>query len=214
MFALLQKYYPFYLSGIKTTILLSLFSLIIGLVLGTVLSIMRLSKVKVLSIISKIYIEIFRGTPLFVQLTMVYVGLSIISPINFSNFTGGLIAISLNSAAYIAEIIRAGIQGVEKGQTEAGLSLGLNDSQIMKEIILPQAIRNILPALGNEFVALIKETAIVATIGVFDLYYAAQKINAVTYRYSAFVITAIFYFVITFTLTRIMNWLEGRLAYE
>ena len=214
MLNLLQKYFPFYLSGIKTTILLSFFSLIIGLLLGTILSIMRFSKVKIFSIVSKIYIEIFRGTPLFVQLTMVYVGLSMISPINFSNFTGGLIAISLNSAAYIAEIIRAGIQGVEKGQTEAGLSLGLSDSQIMKEIILPQAIRNILPALGNEFVALIKETSIVATIGVFDLYYAAQKINAVTYRYSAFVITAIFYFVITFTLTRIMNWLEGRLAYE
>lgn len=214
MLAILEKYLPFYLSGIKTTLLLSLFSLIIGLILGTILAIMRLSKVKVLSVISKIYIEIFRGTPLFVQLTMVYVGLSMISPINFSNFTGGLIAVSLNAAAYISEIIRAGIQGVDTGQKEAGLSLGLSDSQIMKEIILPQAVKNILPALGNEFVALIKETAIVATIGVFDLYYAAQKVNAVTYRYSAFVITAIFYFIITFTLTRLMNWLEGRLAYD
>ena len=105
MLAILEKYLPFYLSGIKTTLLLSVFSLIIGLILGTILAIMRLSKVKVLSVISKIYIEIFRGTPLFVQLTMVYVGLSMISPINFSNFTGGLIAVSLNAAAYISEII-------------------------------------------------------------------------------------------------------------
>ncbi|MDO5755550.1 MAG: amino acid ABC transporter permease [Tissierellia bacterium] len=214
MLHLLSKYRYYYITGIKTTLLLSLFSLILGSALGVILSLMRLSKNKFFNFISTVYVEIFRGTPLFVQLSMVYIGISMVLGLNISAFVGGLIAVSLNSAAYISEIIRAGIQSVDKGQREAGLSLGLDDSQIMKKIILPQAVKNILPALGNEFITLIKETSIVATIGVFDLYYAAQKVNSITYWYSAFVITAMMYFVITFTLSKVMNHFERKIRHD
>ncbi|MCI5839225.1 MAG: amino acid ABC transporter permease [Peptoniphilaceae bacterium] len=214
MFDIIINYRQFYLSGIGITILLSALSLLIGSVLGILLAIMKLSKSKILNLISLCYIELLRGTPLFVQLSLVYIGIPIVTGISISPFIGGLIAVGLNSAAYVAEIIRSGIQSVDKGQSEAALSLGLNQKQVMKKIILPQALKTILPALGNEFVSLTKETSIVATIGLSDLYYAALKINATTYMYSPFVIAAILYFLITFTLSRVLGKIERKLSYE
>lgn len=214
MFEILSKYGIYYWKGIAVTLVLSFLSLIIGTFLGVLLSLMRLSKRKLLNVISKVYISIFRGTPLFVQLSIVHLGLYAVLKINLNPFTSGLIAVSLNSAAYVAEIIRSGIQSIDKGQKEAGRSLGLSESQTMKHIIFPQAIRNILPALGNEFITLVKETSIVSQIGVADLMYGADRVNAITNNYLAFILVAIFYFVITYILSKFLERFEKKVAYN
>lgn len=214
MLAFLQKYGPFYWLGVKGTVSLSFFSLCFGLVLGVFLALGRLSKNKVLSYICTAYIEFFRGTPMLVQLYMVYFGSYYLFKLDMNRFISALVAVSLNSAAYVAEIIRSGIGSIEKGQTEAGLSLGLNDKQVMRHIIMPQAFKNILPALGNEFVTLIKETAIASTLGVAELMYYADKVNIQTYDFRALIVAAIIYFIITFTLSKGLGVLERRLAYD
>ena len=159
-FEFLLKYYPFYIEGIKITLLLALLTIIFGTLLGLVICIFKISKYKILRAIASIYIEIIRGTPLLVQLIIIHYGFRI----NITEITSATVALSINSAAYIAEIIRAGIISVNKGQMEASRSLGMNHFQSMKLIIIPQAVKNILPALANEFVVLIKESAIVSYI--------------------------------------------------
>lgn len=214
MLDILSNYGIYYWRGIGYTLGLSFFSLILGTGLGVILSLMRLSKVKIFNFISKLYISIFRGTPLFVQLTIVHVGLFSVLGLSVSAFTSGLIAVSLNSAAYVSEIIRSGIQSIDKGQAEASRSLGLTESQTMRYVILPQAIRNILPALGNEFVTLVKETSIVSQIGVADLMWGAEKVNSITYKFSAFILVAIFYFILTNILSKIVESFEKKVAYN
>ena len=186
---------------------------------------MRLSKNWMLKSISATYIEFIRGTPVYVQILIIYFGLSKIGiefpnadwldPVigmNFSDFMSCVITLSINSAAYVAEIIRAGIQAVDKGQLEAARSLGMKHSLAMKEIILPQAIKNILPALGNEFVTIIKESSIVAVIGIADLMFKAKIIsgkNAMPFM--PYIVVAIVYFILTFTLSKLMAILERRM---
>ena len=179
---LLVKYKSYYLLGIKITLLLSLFSLVIGTTLGAILSILRLSKSKILSFISTAYIELVRGTPVIVQIALVFFGSYVLTGVNMDKFLAALIALSLNCAAYVAEIIRSGIQSIDKGQTEASRSLGISSSQTMRYVILPQAIKNILPALGNEFITLIKETSIASTIGVADLMYASKIVQSSSFQ--------------------------------
>ncbi|MCF6466031.1 amino acid ABC transporter permease [Clostridium sp. Cult2] len=212
---LLVKYKHYYLIGIKTTILLSFLSLIIGTTLGALLSLLKLSKVKLLRAISSIYIEIVRGTPMMVQIALVYFGSYVIMGVNMDGFLAALIAVSLNSAAYVAEIIRSGIQSIDKGQTEASRSLGLSEGQTMRYIILPQAIKNILPALGNEFVTLIKETAVASTIGVADLMYASKIVQSRSFQpFNPLIIVAVIYFIFTFTLSKVIGLFERRLAHN
>ena len=212
MVQFLQKYGSFYWIGIKYTLILSVLSLFFGFFLGTLLALTRLSKHKVLSYLATAYIEFFRGTPLMVQLYMVYFGSFIVFGLDMNRFISGLVAVSLNSAAYVVEIIRSGINSVDKGQKEAGLSLGLKESQVMRHIILPQAFKNVLPALGNELVTLIKETSIASTIGVTELMYNADKVNVASYDFRALVVAAGIYFLITFTMSKSLGGLERRLA--
>lgn len=210
---LLVKYKSYYLLGIKITLLLSLFSLVIGTTLGAILSILRLSKSKILSFISTAYIELVRGTPVIVQIALVFFGSYVLTGVNMDKFLAALIALSLNCAAYVAEIIRSGIQSIDKGQTEASRSLGISSSQTMRYVILPQAIKNILPALGNEFITLIKETSIASTIGVADLMYASKIVQSSSFQpFDPLIIVAITYFIITFTLSRLVGLFERRLA--
>ncbi len=210
---LLVKYKSYYLLGIKITLLLSLFSLAIGTTLGAILSILRLSKSKILSFISTAYIELVRGTPVIVQIALVFFGSYVITGIDMDKFLAALIALSLNCAAYVAEIIRSGIQSIDKGQTEASRSLGISSGQTMRHVILPQAIKNILPALGNEFITLIKETSIASTIGVADLMYASKIVQSSSFQpFNPLIIVAITYFIITFTLSRLVGLFERRLA--
>ena len=139
---------------------------------------MRLSKNKLLKFISTIYIEAIRGTPIIVQISMVYFGTYALFGLDIDKFLSALIAVALNSAAYVAEIIRSGIQSIDKGQTEASRSLGVSQKDTMRHIILPQAIKNILPALGNEFVTLIKETSVASVIGTADLMYSSKIVTS------------------------------------
>ncbi|ETD09171.1 MAG: ABC transporter permease subunit [Staphylococcus aureus] len=208
----ISKYGSFFLKGIKITILISLIGVALGSILGAFVALMKLSKIKIISWIASIYIEILRGTPMLVQVFIVFFGITAALGLDISALVCGTIALVINSSAYIAEIIRAGINAVDKGQMEAARSLGLNYRQTMKSVILPQAIKNILPALGNEFVTLIKESSIVSTIGVGEIMFNAQVVQGISFDpFTPLLVAAALYFVLTFVLTRIMNMIEGRL---
>ncbi|HDH4171752.1 TPA: ABC transporter permease subunit [Staphylococcus aureus] len=208
----ISKYGSFFLKGIKITILISLIGVALGSILGAFVALMKLSKIKIISWIASIYIEILRGTPMLVQVFIVFFGITAALGLDISALVCGTIALVINSSAYIAEIIRAGINAVDKGQMEAARSLGLNYRQTMKSVIMPQAIKNILPALGNEFVTLIKESSIVSTIGVGEIMFYAQVVQGISFDpFTPLIVAAALYFVLTFVLTRIMNMIEGRL---
>lgn len=208
----ISKYGSFFLKGIKITILISLIGVALGSILGAFVALMKLSKIKIISWIASIYIEILRGTPMLVQVFIVFFGMTAALGLDISALVCGTIALVINSSAYIAEIIRAGITAVDKGQMEAARSLGLNYRQTMKSVIMPQAIKNILPALGNEFVTLIKESSIVSTIGVGEIMFNAQVVQGISFDpFTPLLVAAALYFVLTFVLTRIMNMIEGRL---
>ncbi|PAB59550.1 amino acid ABC transporter permease [Anaeromicrobium sediminis] len=210
----LAKYYKFYLSGTSITLFLSFFGVILGTILGVILALLKLSKFKIFNIeilskIASIYIEVVRGTPLFVQLLMVYYGLPIVLGVELPDVFAGIVAVSLNSAAYVAEIIRAGILSIDKGQMEAARSLGMSHSTAMKYIIIPQAFKNILPALGNEFVVLIKESAIVSVVGIHDLMYNTETIRGISYQpFAPLIPAAIIYFIITFSISKLLGKIE------
>lgn len=208
----ISKYGSFFLKGIKITILISLIGVALGSILGAFVALMKLSKIKIISWIASIYIEILRGTPMLVQVFIVFFGITAALGLDISALVCGTIALVINSSAYIAEIIRAGINAVDKGQMEAARSLCLNYRQTMKSVIMPQAIKNILPALGNEFVTLIKESSIVSTIGVGEIMFNAQVVQGISFDpFTPLIVAAALYFVLTFVLTRIMNMIEGRL---
>ncbi|MFB1550318.1 ABC transporter permease subunit [Staphylococcus aureus] len=208
----ISKYGSFFLKGIKITILISLIGVALGSILGAFVALMKLSKIKIILWIASIYIEILRGTPMLVQVFIVFFGITAALGLDISALVCGTIALVINSSAYIAEIIRAGINAVDKGQMEAARSLGLNYRQTMKSVIMPQAIKNILPALGNEFVTLIKESSIVSTIGVGEIMFNAQVVQGISFDpFTPLLVAAALYFVLTFVLTRIMNMIEGRL---
>ncbi|SCG83176.1 Arginine transport system permease protein artQ [Proteiniborus sp. DW1] len=207
-FSFLSKYYMFFLIGVKNTVIIAFFSVIFGVVLGTLLGLMRQSKIKILKIIATAYIEFVRGTPLLVQLFIVYYGL----PINLSTVPAGIVALTLNSGAYVAEIIRAGIEAIDKGQMEAARSLGMSHVQSMRYIILPQALKNILPVLGNEFITIIKESSIVSVIGVPEIMYNAETVRGNTFKpFEPLLVAAVLYFVLTYTLSKLVGKLERRL---
>ncbi|KRM60034.1 ABC transporter substrate-binding protein/permease [Secundilactobacillus malefermentans] len=206
-------YWKYFAEGVEYTLIIAAVSGIIGVLLGVILALMRLANNKLLKGIAVGYIEFVRGTPLMVQVLFVYFGVGVI--INLPALVSGIIAVSLNSGAYIAEIIRGGIDSVSKGQDEAAKSLGLSKTDIMRSVILPQALKNIWPALGNEFISLIKESSIVSIIGVTDLIYQLNIVRADTYRGVMPVFVAmVLYFILTFGLTRILNHFEGRMQHD
>lgn len=210
-FSFLDKYFSLFIEGLGWTLLIALLAVVFGVILGSVLCFMKKAKIKLLKALAGIYIEIIRGTPLLLQIYIVYFGLNSFG-IKLNAFTSAIIALSLNSAAYVAEIIRSGIEAVDKGQMEAARSLGMTSKMAMINIILPQAIKNILPAIGNEFVAVIKESSMASVIGVAEIMYASKIVTGATYRsMEPLIVAAIFYFILTFTLGRLMGYLERRL---
>lgn len=212
---LFLQYKEYYIEGAKITLQLSAISLIMGIGLGSILSLLKLSKSKLLSGFSSIYIELVRGTPMMVQIAIVYYGSFVLTGINISAFIASVIAVSLNSAAYVAEIFRSGIQSIDKGQWEAAKSLGLTEGQTMKHIIMPQAIKNILPALGNEFVTLIKETSVASTIGVTDLMFNSNIVLSTSYvPFYPLLIVGIIYFILTYSLSQLVRLLEKKLSHS
>lgn len=223
MFNFIIDYYPMFLKGTGITILLALLTVFFGTLIGVLISITRFNYKGVigkgLNKVSDLYIAFFRGTPLMIQLFIFWFGipqlfhirLKPVGPIP-AEFIVGAIALAINSGAYVAEIFRAGIQAVDKGQMEAGRSLGLSEKQTLKHIILPQAIKNILPALGNEFVVIIKESAIVSVIGLADLMYNADKVTAATFNtFGVYIVAAIIYFVLTSVCSKLVSMFERRL---
>lgn len=202
--------------GLLITVLLALIAVILGTIIALLPTYFRLSKHKVLNFIGASYVEIIRGTPLLVQVMLLYafIQLPVITVLgmDFSAFLLGMFALIINSSAYASETFRAGILSIDRGQFEASLSLGMNQPNTMLHIIMPQAIKNIMPALGNEFVTLIKETSIFMYLGIAEMMYSAQIIKTATYRTKeVYIITALLYFVLTFTTSKLMQKLEVRM---
>lgn len=214
---ILDPYYiGIFLQGLGMTILLAVLSVILGSLLGLIPAFMRLSKNKVLKYSATAYVEIIRGTPLLVQVLLIYsfvqMPVTLFIGIDLSSFIPGMLALLINSSAYVSEVIRGGILSVDRGQKEAALSLGLSDAQTMKRIILPQAIKNIIPALGNEFVTMIKETSIFMYLGIAELMYSAVIVRSQTYLVKeAYIIVAILYFALIFPTSKLMAYIERRL---
>lgn len=216
------KYMQLFWEGMVCTISLSALTVVVGFVLALVLASMRLAKFKPLSFLAAAYVEIFRATPLMVQLFLIYhvalVGVplptfKLFGFIRFERFIPGVIALSLNSGAYLSEIVRSGIQSVDLGQTEAARSLGLTAWQNMRYIVLPQAIKNILPAIANEFVTIIKESSICWTIGVQEIMSAVNSVKAGTFSIAEpLIIAACIYFCLTFPTSKIIQHFERKMS--
>jgi len=202
--------YRLLISGIGVTIKVALLAAVLGLIIGFLIALCNLSKKKVLNIFGKIYTDIIRGTPSVTQLMIIY--FVIFATVNWEKWIIAAIAFSINSGAYVSEIIRAGILSIDKGQTEAGRSLGLSKTQTMMSIIVPQAIKNIFPAMCNEFITLIKETAIVGYVGLVDIQKAGDFIKSATYEaFMPLIATAIIYFVLIKILTLALGRVEKKL---
>lgn len=207
-----SKYGSFFIKGLKNTILISLIGVILGSILGAFIALLKLTKLKTLSWLASTYIEFLRGAPMLVQAFIVFFSTTAALGLDVSALICGTIVLVINSSAYIAEIIRAGINAVGKGQTKAARNLGLNYSQTMKAVVMPQAVKNILPALGNEFVTLIKESSIVSTIGVGEIIFNAQVVQGISFDpFTPLLIAAILYFILTFALSLLMSYVEGRM---
>ena len=211
------KYWDLFLiKGLSATILLSLVTVVLGTVLGSVLALIKIGKIKPLKWIVNAFVEIIRGTPMLLQLYISTFLIPVIIPSMNELENKKLICIGLtlvlNSAAYVSEIIRSGIEAVDKGQTEAARSLGLNSATTMLQIVFPQAIKNILPALGNEFITVIKETSLASTFFIGELMTQFKTINGITYRVlEPLTIVGIIYFLLTFILSKLIALLERRL---
>ena len=208
--------YKFIIEGLLNTIVIAFFAVIIGIIIGIVISLIRnyhdnTGKLGILDFISKCYVNIIRGTPVILQLMIIYY--VIFKSVDINILIVGILAFGINSGAYVSEIIRSGINSIDKGQMEAGISLGLKYGTVMKNIILPQAIKNILPALGNEFITLLKETSVGAYIGIIELTKASDIIASRTYDYFfPLIIVAIIYLLMTLSLSKLVSTLERKLS--
>ena len=221
---ILKRYWPHFLRGAGTTLVLSIIGTLIGLIIGLMVATFRLTPpnrnskgVKkalhsLVSFLLSAYVEIIRGTPMMVQSMVFYYGNITLFGDNLSPFVAGVIILSINTGAYMSEVVRGGIESVDKGQTEAGMAIGMTHKQTMRSIVLPQAIRNILPATGNEFVINIKDTSVFNVIAVTELYFATRDVQANTLRpFETYLITGIIYFILTFTVTNILRAVERKM---
>ena len=217
----LPKYGPYFLKGVGYTLLLAVVSVLLAVIPALLLAIMRLSKNKVVKGLSGAYIAVFRSTPLLVQLSIIYFGLfgaisiprvTILGFVDISRFIPGVVALALNSSAYVAEIFRGGILAVDIGQTEASRSLGLTAWSTMELVVLPQAIKNVLPALANEIVTMVKESSICSMLGMVELMFAAKTVASTTYiSLGPYVVAAVIYFCINYPASKAIEAIERRM---
>lgn len=213
IFATFWEYRSYYALGLGYTLLLSALGVLFGFMIGLIISLLRMSSIRAITWLGTAYVEILRGTPMLVQLMIIHYGLALTLGINFTPLQSGIITLSLNSSAYLAEIFRAGIQGVDRGQMEAARSLGMSRGLAMRHIILPQAFKSVLPAIGNEFITIIKESSIISVIGMADIMYQAGIVKNITYKgLSPFIIAAAIYFVLTFMLSKLLGVWERRMG--
>ena len=211
-FSIIPRYIPMLLQGAWTTLVLTAGAVGLGIILGLIAALMKMCRFLPLRWLANAYIELIRGTPQLVQLFLLFYGLPQLIGVNIPEYFGAILALGINSGAYVAEIVRAGIQAVDYGQTEGAYSLGMKPGLTMRYIILPQAVKNILPALGNEFIALLKSSSIVSVIGMTDLMRKSDIIRSITYRsFEPLLTVALMYFIMTFTLSKLLNLYERRL---
>lgn len=224
---LLEKYWPQFIRGTGTTLLLAIIGTAAGFVIGLLVGVVRTIPLhadgrsstsprsiflRVANWLLAVYIEVFRGTPMMVQAMLIYYGVQEIAGVTFGAFPAAMLVITLNTGAYMSEIVRGGIQSVDRGQNEAAQAIGMTHWQTMIHVVLPQTIRNILPATGNEFVVNLKDSSVLSVITVGELFYAANSVRAIYYRpYEPFVIAALIYLTLTFISSRLLRLLENRM---
>jgi glutamine transport system permease protein len=214
-FDLIMDYAPFFLKGLLLTLGLSLAGIVFGTALGLAIGLGKLVKNKWVSFPFNLYITFFRGTPLFVQILLIHFGLVPLFTGKTEPVTAAILALSLNAAAYIAEIFRAGIQSIDKGQMEAARTLGMTHVQAMRYVILPQAFKRMIPPLGNEFIVLIKESSLAAVIAAPEIMYWGRAMQGQYYRvWEPYLTVAVIYLIITLSLSFLLNRLERRLSTE
>ncbi|HFE2126122.1 TPA: amino acid ABC transporter permease [Streptococcus pyogenes] len=218
----LPKYWAYFNYGVLVTIMISVSVVFFGTLIGVLVTLIKRSHVKPLTWVVNLYVWIFRGTPMVVQIMIAFawmhfnnmptIGFGVLD-LDFSRLLPGIIIISLNSGAYISEIVRAGIEAVPKGQLEAAYSLGIRPQIAMRYVILPQAFKNILPALGNEFITIIKDSALLQTIGVMELWNGAQSVVTATYSpISPLLVAAFYYLMVTTVMAQLLAVLERHMA--
>ena len=211
-FEVFETYWTWIANGLWITIYISIISMFIALIIGLIISIFRLSKINILVIFSKTYIEIFRGIPLFVFIIWLYYGLAMVSGINFEPITAGVICLSMQHGGYLAEIYRSGIQAVARGQWEASFSLGFSIINTFARIIFPQAVKIIIPPIANMFIGLLKDSALVSIIGVNELMRQSQIATSLTFRpFEFYTVTALIYIILTLGLSQMAKFLELRM---
>ncbi|MCM3741542.1 amino acid ABC transporter permease [Oceanobacillus luteolus] len=203
---------PTLLSGMGLTLEITIISLVLAMVIGLVLGVFSITKSKILRAISTVFVDMIRGTPLLVQILFIYFGIPSVFDVNLTAFAAGVIAITINAAAYLVEIFRAGINSIDKGQMEAGRSIGFSYWQTMRLIVLPQAVRRMIPAFVNQFIVSIKDTSLLSAIGIAELTFSGQSIYAANFRaFEILFAVGVLYFVIIYTLSLLSRWLERRL---
>lgn len=207
----IRNAFPYLMDGLKVTLYIFVIALILGFIIGLIVALLRLAPIKPLNWIAKSYINAIRGTPVIVQLFFIYFGLNTIPWISMDKTTAGIVTIAINAGAYFAEIIRAGIQSVDSGQTEAARSLGLTSTQTMRYVVLPQAFRRMLPTFTNQSIISLKDTSLLSIIGIADLTQRGQIQQAATYEsFKIWLIVGVIYFIIIYALTLLANFLERR----
>ncbi len=211
-FSVMWESVPLLLSGAKLTIIITVFGLLIGFILGAVTGLMKISRNIVSRKLAGIYIECIRGTPIMVQVMFIYFGLPMAMGMRIPPMVAGIVAIAVNSGAYIAEIVRGAFQSIEKGQTEAGRSIGLSHLQTMYYVIWPQALKRMIPPLGNQFIISLKDTSLLVVVGVGELTRTGQEIIASNFRaFEVWLTVALMYLVLTLSLSRLLHFLEKKL---
>lgn len=213
---ILQKYWrTFLIEGVTNTLLLTAIAVSIGAVIGVFVTLLKRSRFRVVRFLITVYIEVIRGTPILLQLYLFYFVLPELLPFfNLSAFAWVAIALSINSSAYVSEVFRSGIQAVDPGQTEAARSLGMSKGQTMARIVLPQAIKNILPALGNEFIMILKETSLASTFFIGDLMTSYKVVSGATYlSMEPLIIVGVVYLCLTYPLSKLVAFFERRMAH-
>jgi len=202
---------PYLIGGLKVTLYIFAIAIVLGFLIGLIVALFRLAPFKLLNWIAKVFVDAIRGTPFIVQLFFLYFGLNSIEWISLDNTTAGIVTVAINAGAYFSEIIRAGIQSIDKGQTEAARSLGLTSGQNMRYVVLPQAFRRMLPTITNQSIISLKDTSLLSVIGIADLTQQGEIQAAATFEaFNIWLTVGIMYFVIIYVLTLLANFLERR----
>ncbi len=203
---------PMLLEGLKVTLYIFVIAIILGFLIGLIVALLRLAPIKVLNWIAKAYVDAIRGTPFIVQLFFIYFGVNSLNFISLNSTTAGIITVAINAGAYFAEIIRAGIQSIDKGQTEAARSIGFTASQTMRYVILPQAFRRMLPTITNQSIISLKDTSLLSVIGIADLTQQGQIQASATFEaFKIWLVVGVIYFIVIYLLTVLANFVERRI---